>query len=214
MEATRSGWSTGQGSIESVRREAARLGYTEVAIRRGAPAVATLKPTSPDVAAPKSLSAIYGLGEQPLHSDGAHMTTPPDIVVLASEDANETPTRLWKMPRFARTRERFPYEKASHGVFLVSNGKDSFYAHALEKVSPLTSRLRYDPGCMVPCDARARAVVNFFEAELDAADEHSWENPGTILVINNSRALHARASAINEPDRELQRIAFTMGGKK
>jgi hypothetical protein len=39
-------------------------------------------------------------------------------------------------------------------MFLVRNGRDSFYAPALSR----DLRYRYDPGCMTPFDARAREV--------------------------------------------------------
>jgi hypothetical protein len=61
---------------------------------------------------------------------------------------------------------------------------------------------------MVPCDARARETVRYFDAEIESALEHSWDEPGKILVIDNRNVLHGRASAIDDPHRELQRVSF------
>lgn len=190
------GWATVQGRLDQVQLEAKMLGWTTVPIRRGGPAVATLRPLDPADAAPNSLSARYGKGAQPLHTDGAHLPEPPDIVVLTCETTSTTPTLLWNkvggVPRFAQ-----------HGVFLISSGNDSFFTTAYAQ-----GCLRYDPGCMLPCDARAHQTVRFFEEAASTATEHQWNEPGQVLFIDNRRVLHARASADHEPQREIQRISF------
>ena len=91
-------------------------------------------------------------------------------------------------------------------MFLVRNGRDSFYAPARSGL-----RYRYDPGCMTPCDARAQEVQAFFEQELSRTPAHEWSAAGQVLVVNNRTILHAR-SAVAEGDlgRELTRIAFRM----
>lgn len=176
--------------------DAKMLGWIMVPIRRGGPTVDTLRPVDPPDAAPNSLSARYGKGAQPLHTDGAHLLEPPDIVVLACETTSTTPTLLWntisRVPGFVR-----------HGVFLISSGNDSFFTTAYAR-----GLLRYDPGCMVPCDARARQTVQFFEEAASAATEYRWSEPGQVLLINNRRVLHARAAAAHEPQREIQRVSF------
>ena len=50
--------------------------------------------------------------------------------------------------------------------------------------------------------------MRYFDAEIESALEHSWDEPGSILAIDNRNALHARASAIDDPHREIQRISF------
>jgi Taurine catabolism dioxygenase TauD, TfdA family len=194
------GWAAGSGSIAQIRREAQSLGLTEVPVRRSGPAVTTLRPLSRDDAQANSLSAKYGKGDQPLHTDGAHLVKPPDVVVLACEGTSDTPTRLWRMRSgFFAT----PLEHIRHGVFLVANGKDSFFSTAYSNL-----RFRYDSGCMVPCDARARETVRYFDAAIESVIEHSWDEPGKLLVVDNRKALHARASAIDDPHREVQRVSF------
>src|SRR3954467_13001904 len=91
VESIKNGWAVGRGAIDEVRQAGRRLGYTEVPIRRGGPSVAVLTPTDSDQAATSSLSAIYGRGEQSLHTDGAHLSVPPDIVVLVNETPSATP---------------------------------------------------------------------------------------------------------------------------
>ncbi|MFF7977346.1 TauD/TfdA family dioxygenase [Streptomyces sp. NPDC007905] len=98
--------------------------------------------------------------------------------------------------------QRLP-EHVHHGVFLISSGKDSFFGTAYAG-----RRFRYDPGCMLPCDARARQTAQFFTDVEKYADEHVWSEPGQVLLIDNRRVLHARASAVQEPQREVQRISY------
>ena len=59
------GWASGSGDIDSVRIQAKSLGWSEVPVRRGDQPVSVLKPVEPDSAHPRSLSAQYGLGDQP-----------------------------------------------------------------------------------------------------------------------------------------------------
>ncbi|MFG2994212.1 TauD/TfdA family dioxygenase [Streptomyces sp. NPDC048257] len=201
-ESKAQGWAVGQASMAQVRLDAAMLKWTEVPTRRGGPALSTLRPVDQAEAEPNSLSSRYGKGAQPLHTDGAHLLNPPDIVVLACETTSTTPTRLWNGML------RGPYvegvgQPVQHGVFLISSGNDSFFDVAYTR-----RRLRFDPGCMLPCDARARRAAQYFEEALGSAIDHRWTEPSQVLLIDNRRVLHARSSAIDEPQREIQRVSF------
>lgn len=203
-KASKHGWASGKGSLYQVCRDASDIGLTEVPVRRGDPAVTTLRPLDPDRARASSLSARYGKGDQPLHTDGAHIVEPPDLVVLISEATNGTPTRLWSLtPRSSLYVG--PPDHVRHGVFLVTGGEHSFLSTAYGR-----RRLRYDPGCMVPCDARARETVRYFAKEIRRAKEFTWDEPGKLLVIDNRMSLHARASAGGDPGREIQRVCFRL----
>jgi hypothetical protein len=74
------GWVAATGSIAQLRREAQSLGLIEVSVRRGGPSVTTLRPLDRGDSQEHSLSAKYGKGDQPLHTDGAHLAKPPDVV--------------------------------------------------------------------------------------------------------------------------------------
>ncbi len=91
-------------------------------------------------------------------------------------------------------------------MFLVRNGKESFYATARYDTG-----VRFDPGCMIPCDHRARSLAAHF-ADADV-EKHAWDSDGLILVVNNRLALHARDS-INEADQDrvVERVAFDTKG--
>lgn len=55
--ARRDGWASASGDIDSVRQNAASLGWVEVATRRGDAPVTVLRPVEADAAHPRSLSA-------------------------------------------------------------------------------------------------------------------------------------------------------------
>jgi hypothetical protein len=202
--AQRDGWIAVADDIEAIRRQAAAHGWDEVPVRRGDPPVSVLKPVQPDSAHPRSLSARYGLGDQPLHTDGAHLASPPDLVVLAASGPSQTPTRLWAHGRADRGKEDPSWASFSNGMFLVQAGRDSFYAPVIAG-----DRWRFDPGCMIPCDARARQVSEYLAAQLARAWTSEWTRAGQVLVIDNRSVLHARAAlADGDGDRELTRVAF------
>lgn len=201
-------WASGSGDLDSIQRHAVSLGWTEVAIRRGDATVSVLRAVEANTAHPKSLSAAYGLGQQPLHTDGAHLPDPPDFVVLISKNPSATPTRLWSASSFLRKRPTLGLIDAlRHGMFLVLNGSESFYAPTLS-----AAWFRYDPGCMTACDARARDVEEFFASQLPEAATHEWSRADQVLLLNNRRTLHARSAVSKDDlDRELIRVAFHAG---
>ena len=95
-------------------------------------------------------------------------------------------------------------------MFLVHNGRDSFFAPAF-----CDGRYRYDPGCMTACDARARQVEEYFMSQLAEAVSCEWTSSGQVLVVDNRQALHARAAvAEGDMDRELIRVAFRVRAAK
>ncbi len=128
--------------------------------RHGDPAVSVLRPAAADAACPNSLSSAYGLRQQPLHTDGAHLGTPPDIVVLIATG----PRPVHGGAAVIHIRGGgISAEGVRHGMFLVRNGRVSFYTPALSR-----GRYRYDPGCMTPCDARARCDLGSGRLKLPA----------------------------------------------
>ena len=197
------GWSVSQGTVEGVRLAARILGWSEVSLRSTDTPHGILRPLSQEEGARNSLSAVHGLGEQPLHTDGAHLRRPPDWIALIVEKANATPTKLWRPPGGANT---VPWSAFLNGVFLIKNGADRF----LESIGS-AGRLRYDPTCMTPCDRRAAQAAAFFSTLETDIREHSWSRDNEVLLINNRKVLHARAAVIDPADRHtrvIHRLAF------
>lgn len=199
------GWAVEEGDLGGVDLQANTLGWEVVASRKAGPMADVLKPTATSNASTKSLSAKYGTGDQPLHTDGAHHVRVPDVILLSSEGSSDVPTLLWKF-----STSRVPsdvLQSLRNGLFTVRSGKDAFLAPALEG-----TLLRFDPGCMDPSDQRARRGMAFFESVRESAERHGWTTSGKVLAIDNRRILHARASAEGESDRAIHRVTLRLPG--
>lgn len=212
QEAWARGWARGEGLMADVRILARALGWKEVATRQGEDPLAELRPVDNAQAPPRSLSARYGTGSQPLHVDGAHLERPPDLIVLSAAEPSTTSTVTWSP--FTPTaegwspRKDMPVDAFEHGLFLVSPGRGSFLSSAL----PEPSVLRFDPGCMAPGDERARIVVEYLRQAVVQAEVHEWSAPGQLLVINNHRMVHARGAVPSTGfERLIHRLTFRTG---
>lgn len=202
--ARKEGWATASGRLDVLRFQAPWTELTAVSSRRGQSHVDILRPVETDEATRRSLSAKYGTGSQPLHTDGAHLTSPPDIVILAAEEPSPVPTMLWR-GNFWRAPQHVRDDLA-HGLFTVDDGIVRFLAPAYDG-----GRYRFDPGCMSPADSRARRALAYFEEMHASATPFEWRDPDQMLVLDNRTVLHARADAAADPERELKRIMFRIG---
>lgn len=207
-DAAKDSWALGTGSVSELRAAAAHQGWAEVPMRSTDSPVSALRPQTQADAAPNSLSAVHGLGEQPLHTDGAHLRRPPDWIALVVDQPNSTPTKLW---RPSRGSGGVPWDALLNGIFLVSTGRERFLTMSRDGRG-----VRYDPTCMAPCDQRARCAASFFSEAEESAEDHTWHRPREILLINNRKALHGRR-AVADPSaiasRTVHRIAFTLEGR-
>jgi hypothetical protein len=203
-ETQRNGWAAGAMSVVALRNQMEKLRWKGVPIRRSEEFFASLRPTATEDAPTASLSAIYGLGNQPLHTDGAHLENPPNIVILTSELPNATPTRLWTLaPGNKLPREDFPFHAFGNGVFLVTGQGQNFFSPCL-----VGGNLRFDPGCMKACDERALQVVSYLNAAQSESVEHDWATKKGILMIDNQKTLHSRAAVhTGDLEREIIRVA-------
>lgn len=196
---TQRGWASFGGTLEDVSDHALESGWQAVALRRGDDAITDLQALTAAEARPNSISSRTGLGAQPLHTDGAHLETPPDIVALASSCSHRASTRLW-----TSYGANAPWDELHHGVFRVSDGMVRRHRFAGEGDS-----IGFDPCCMTPLDERSRRVVRFFMTAYETAYRHQWHNIPEVLLINNRRTLHAREEVDPaDPPRHLTRIAF------
>ena len=202
-QAMESGWAAGHGTLDNVGPQASFLGWEIVSSRTTGSLADVLKPTDPTDAPKQSLSAKYGRGEQPLHTDGAHRRPPSDVILLSAEGPSDVPTLLWRFDPSRVPADRL--HDLRNGLFTVRSGKDAFLAPAWDG-----SRLRVDPGCMDPSDQRARRVLAFFESVRDQAERYDWTAASKVLAIDNRRILHARASAEGDPDRAMHRVTLKL----
>jgi hypothetical protein len=102
-----------------------------------------------------------------------------------------------------------PAAAAEGGVFLIDSGPDRFLATLYTPVGGW----RWDPGCMTPCDQRAREVATFLSQLSDEVVDYAWDEPNQFLLMDNTQVLHARGDAADDPERQLTRLAFTVGSQ-
>lgn len=149
---------------------------------------------------PRSLSAKYGLGPFPLHTDGAHLRTPPDIVLLAATGPVSGMTLL--LPIGSGPLAPPHDDDLVRGVFRIGGRGSTFYASALDK----DGAVRFDPVCMVPIDPVARTAASWLRSAIRWAEPYSWDDPTRTLVIDNRRCLHGRTSVDGNSQRLLRRL--------
>lgn len=196
------GWSRQLGTLEALRLAVSFDGVFRSLSERSREK--TLVPYETGKAPLRSLSAVYGLDKQPLHTDGAHLPLPPDVIVLHSALPTLTSTVIWSP--LTPGREALP-SAARNGIFTVRGNGESFLAAVSDHRG-----LRFDPVVMSPADAFARETVLFLEAERPRALVHSWDATDLLLFINNRRALHARDEVRDAETRSITRTSYQWSG--
>lgn len=194
------GWATCATSVDVFLKAVSTSGATIVPTRRGDHPVGILRARNSQNAHPRSLSSRYGLGELPPHTDGAHHVRPPDLVVLQATRVSQRPTTLWRLPRFKLTAKQ--YESLHCGIFLVGEGRRSFYTHIVDG----GGRVRFDPVCMRPIDPLARFASDWIAERASEAMPHFWSTTEESLLIDNHQTLHGRSNVPPSEERELKRI--------
>lgn len=179
-----------------------RLG-TRVAGRAGS-FEEIIEPHGADDAHPRSLSARYGLGALPFHTELSHRTRPCRYLLLGciapGSPAAATMLLDWKTLGFSVEE----LDLLEGTPMLVRSGRRSFYSTIL---APGGAFLRYDPGCLEPVDQRGRMALALIEDRIAGASPqaHHWRQ-GDILVIDNWRVLHGRSPSDRGSGRRLARI--------
>jgi hypothetical protein len=196
------GWALATGTLDDVKAaikwERTMALYSRSTTRKVK--TSQLRPYTAEAAPPRSLSAVYGLSAQPLHTDGAHLLEPPHILVLHSAKPTPTGTALWK-PGMGGGSRLLP-EAVSEGVFTVRGNGVSFLASAHQDFV-----FRFDPVVMSPGDAMAKEAVAYFEKQRIKAFVHEWQEENQLLFIDNRRMLHAREAVEEDAgSRELARL--------
>ncbi|GAA1133725.1 hypothetical protein GCM10009670_30030 [Citricoccus alkalitolerans] len=208
-EAREHGWASGQGSLAEVQNQCLSLEWKTVAGRSGENGHSVLRPKEKSEAHQRSLSAVHGLGSQPLHVDGSHLLDPPDVVILTSSEPAITPTLLWNLPQATSARPPLaPWEDLAHGIFVVDTGKGQFLATAWDDETERGS-LRFDPTIMQPSDSRAKRAYDYLSCASDNAHAFEWSAPQLVLLIDNRQVLHGRAAvSAGDDERRLDRLSY------
>lgn len=203
-EISSQGFAVRGGSLRDVSLASTLQRRWKQMAQKGGEAEASLRPMHQTQAPSRTLSAVHGLGPQPLHTDGAHLKKMPDIIVLHASSPAKTATVVWKLGW------EYPSSLRS-GVFTVQGNEGAFLAHAFAN-----ERLRFDPVCMSPADHLAKEAKVFLESGRSEAHTHNWSQGGTLLFIDNKKALHAREAVVDDEDaasRVLERAVFILASR-
>lgn len=203
---SRHGWSLVEfrGNQNEYLQFASQFGKPR-ASRLNGPLVDRLSPLSQHESKRNSMSAAFGLGAFPFHTDAAYFRIPPRYMLLrmAGSSACERHTLVKDFGDVIAS------GMLRRDVWLVNGGRDRFYTPIVDE-DIIAGRLvfRFDPCCMRP-------VHDFFESERvvqDAIQQAKdvaikWA-PGLLLILDNWRVLHARGEAPQSDDsgRLLERV--------
>ena len=180
---------------------AGSAGVDLVPTRAGGPPIAALRPIPRESAHRASLSARFGLGALPLHTDGAHLVRPPNVVLLEASAHGNTEDRVSTLLLRVRPRTVSPdlWHALGQGVFHV-RAQGGFLSSVRTGMT-----IRFDPGCMAPLDPVARGAYRDLQRASGKAIKYSWGR-GRILIIDNTSVVHGREPAPLGSERVLRRV--------
>ena len=192
----------------SIIRELDRIGDhlgTRVAGRAGC-LEEVIQPRAIADAHPRSLSARYGLGTLPFHTELSHRTKPCRYLLLGCIDPGSPTAATMLLDWWNLGFSQQELDLLEVTPVLVRTGRRSFYSTI---VAPGGAFLRYDPGCIEALDARGRNALRLVEDRIAGAateaEAHHWRQ-GDILIIDNWRVLHGRSPSDQGSGRRLARI--------
>ena len=169
-----------------------------------------IRPQMVDAARPNTLSSRYGMASFPFHTDVAYWRVPARFLLLhcVSPGSGHRPTLLIDSSAF--TLSSADQDHLSNDVWRIDTRNPCLCTVVATSAKRVTT-LRYDPACMIPATRRASRTQEILNACL--RDAHptaiNWQS-GDLLILDNSRMLHARGSARHpDPDRCLARILIT-----
>lgn len=171
---------------------------------RGISHIETMTPTPKHGAHQRSLSKRHGLEVLPFHVELSHRMRPCRYVVFGCLESGAPSVATILLDRYTVDFSSGERALLRNAAVLVRSGRRSFYSTILPAGEEY---LRFDTGCMEPVDDRGRAAIKLVEDRLAqcAPVYHYWQN-GDVMVIDNWRVLHGRASAVGSHGRRLARI--------
>lgn len=153
----------------------------------------------------RTLSATYGDGDFPLHTDTAFWPIPARYVVLRVSGDTRRTTTILSFADLFKMFGRQTIVRFEQSLWLVRNRPTSFYASSV-----LTGGLgwRFDSACMFPANSAAFGLNETLRTATIKCRGTSIEWSGReAVVISNWRVLHGRGPAPEfEKERILERI--------
>jgi hypothetical protein len=163
-----------------------------------------IEPRAAEDAHPRSLSAAYGLGALPFHTELSHRIKPCRFLLLGCIDPGSSAATTMLLDWRTLLLSQDELDLLESAPVLVRSGRRSFYSTIL---APGGAFLRYDPDCLEGPDERGRTALKLVADRIsDAPSEaHHWRR-GDIVIIDNWRVLHGRSPSDQGSGRRLARI--------
>ncbi len=174
-----------------------------VAHRKNYNIVYTLIPKPAELGHTNSLTSRFGQGAFPLHTDTAHWRQPARYVILGCVNPGRGRRKTQLLHEKSVCLPGKEQQLVDNAIFVVKRQAGSFLATIFQH-----EFMRLDFQCMLPVNKLAEeALVAIAERiEQEELIEVDWK-PGRMLVIDNWRMLHGRASAQEEDgDRRMLRV--------
>jgi hypothetical protein len=169
--------------------------------------VAQIRPNDRDNAHLGTLTATYGRGRFPLHTDTAFWPLPVRIVVLRVAGDNRRTTGLLSFCELLEDVGANGAELAKKSIWRITRGATAFYCSMRFQAAGVCG-WRYDANCMSPVNGAARDLDNVIRPRTTdkAGQQFTW-SAGEALIIANWNTLHSRGEApADEGERVLERI--------
>jgi len=164
--------------------------------RPGGEMVDHLIPLARSQAHLRSMSAVFGKGAFPFHTDLAHFSDPPRFVLIRAERvdgiARQTLLQDFRSLELTQTTRQL----LAHGPFFIRGGHRPFLCAIADRVPGSAEEIvRYDGCCMTPASSSARRAELALTQKMSEAEpvRIEWYR-GRTIVIDNWRVLHARAA--------------------
>lgn len=163
-----------------------------------------LRVTPCTVARPNTLSATFGTGSFPLHTDTAFWPLPARFLIMRAIGDNRRPTTVCPFRELITLGGERLTTAIRKSVWLLRGPTRSIYCEMAFRARNDCRGFRYDRQCMTPGNPAAQEVDEYISSELpeSVVQQVSWST-GTAIVVANWQSLHGRGP---EPPREQERI--------
>jgi L-asparagine oxygenase len=168
--------------------------------------VRDIRPQPVQSAKINTLSSRYGTDAFPFHTDTAHWEQPARYLALYCVDPGEG-----KRPTLLQDSRAWEFDDLEEDLACGALWKTGHVRPRLCMIAERTEgclAVRYDKDCMRPMTAKARHLEAIIEVRISqsAQTQIDWK-PECLLIIDNRRMLHARASSTQiDKNRVLKRI--------
>lgn len=207
------GWARIQASADEDELLQIASGLGTIVHQTSRPQLSRLTPIASDVAAPNTASESYGTGRFPYHTDLAQWPKPPRYLIMGNAAGSSTvPTLLVDFQNLTLQAELD--QKVWQALWKITKTKRPFVC-GMTLTGSTTPGIRWDTNVMEPLNAPAQELTNQLTQTLEDEAipneiQFYWNKPGTVLVLDNWRMLHARpAVPESQKSRTLYRVFAT-----